>query len=156
MKNLPESRKLFFHDLLYAGILQAYRIQHSGRALRKARKGISRTFFYRRAFEGNRAQNIQVIKLLKLFSESKGTRSRYNRIVQFDSGKSCLDAYHTISFHGNTGPSVQMRFIPERIFREQPMQAPNPQPIRSSKLNCPSSTISYTARSIASGPQEKA
>ena len=47
-----------------------------------------------------------------------------------------------------------MRFVPYFVLHEQPMHAPKPQPMRYSKLNWPSVRhLSYTARSIGSGPQ---
>ena len=37
----------------------------------------------------------------------------------------------------NTGPSLQTRFGPLLVWMVQPTQAPKPQAIRASKLNCP-------------------
>ena len=61
---------------------------------------------------------------------------------------------HMISSFSSTGPSRQIRLYPVIVLQLQPMQAPKPQPIRSSKENWPDVfTARYTARSIGSGPQ---
>ena len=53
-----------------------------------------------------------------------------------------------------TGPSLQMRLLPVRVLQEQPMQAPKPQPMRSSKLIWPEVWLAlYKAFSMGSGPQ---
>ena len=41
----------------------------------------------------------------------------------------------TIKKMSITGPSLQIRLLPYLVLQEQPMQAPKPQPMRSSKLN---------------------
>ena len=65
-----------------------------------------------------------------------------------------LLVYHMTSPFVNTGPSLQMRLLPYLVLHEQPMQAPKPQPMRSSNESCPScGTASHNARSIGSGPQ---
>ena len=66
-----------------------------------------------------------------------------------------LNSYsHKSSLRRKTGPSLQTLFGPEAVCIEQPIQAPNPQPMRSSKLNSPSpGHARYTAFSIGIGPQ---
>jgi hypothetical protein len=58
-----------------------------------------------------------------------------------------------ISSFTSTGPSLQIRLFPYFVRQLQPMQAPNPQAIRASKLNCPWEHAFQTARSMGSGPQ---
>ena len=54
------------------------------------------------------------------------------------------------------GPSLQIRLKPVRVLQEQPMQAPKPQPILSSKLSWPEVFEAFhTALSMGSGPQVK-
>ena len=54
----------------------------------------------------------------------------------------------------STGPSLQTLLFPFLVWMEQPMQAPNPQPIRSSKLYWPEvAATDSMARNIGMGPQ---
>ena len=65
-----------------------------------------------------------------------------------------LPQSHNISDFANIGPSLQTLLAPPAVCMVQPMQAPKPQPIRSSKLSSPSHfTERYTERSILTGPQ---
>ena len=75
-------------------------------------------------------------------------------VVHLNAAEDHFCVHHTISSFSSTGPSLQMRLLPYFVSQEQPMQAPKPQPIRSSKLNWPEVLqASYTALSIGSGPQ---
>ncbi len=59
-----------------------------------------------------------------------------------------------ISSFSSTGPSLQIRLFPYFVLQEHPIQAPNPHPIRSSKLRSPEVAAAlYTAFSMGSGPQ---
>ena len=55
-------------------------------------------------------------------------------VIERYSAKVNLCVYHKISSFSRTGPSLQIRLYPVMVLQEQPIQAPNPQPILSSKL----------------------
>ena len=153
---LPKLRKLLLDDLVHAWILEADGVDHTGRALSDTRKLVAVTLLNRRSLEGDGAEDIEIIEIPVFLSVAEGSGGRKNWVCQFDARKLCRDIYHTISSHVKIGPSLQTRLKPCFVFLLQPMQAPKPQPMRASKLNCPSFTLLYTAFSIGSGPQAKA
>ena len=87
------------------------------------------------AFEGEGAQTVDVIQLCKLVAVAKGTAGGDDGVIQRDAAELNPGIYHMISSFSSTGPSLQMRLLPYLVLQVQPMQAPKPQPMRSSKLN---------------------
>mgnify|MGYP002511802348 CR=1 FL=1 len=75
--------------------------------------------------------------LREFISESKRSACGYYRIIKLNSAKIYLCVYHIISSLSSTGPSRQILLLPYLVLQEQPIQAPNPQPILSSKLKLP-------------------
>ena len=156
MEVLPKLRKLLLDDLMHARVLEADGVDHAGRTLRDTRKLVAVTLLDGRSLEGDGAEDIEIIEIPVFLAVAEGSGGRNDRVCQFDARKLCRDIYHTISSHVKIGPSLQTRLKPCFVFLLQPMQAPKPQPMRASKLNCPSFTLLYTAFSIGSGPQAKA
>ena len=70
----------------------------------------------------------------ELIAEAVRAAGRDYGVIENYSVKIYLRVYHIISSFTSTGPSRQMRLLPYLVLQEQPMQAPKPQPIRSSKL----------------------
>ena len=141
-------------DFVHAGILQPHGVDHAAGTLGDAGRGISKTGFFRGSLEGEGAKAVNVVQFGKLIAIAKGAGGGDDRVVQLDAAEIDAQASHRISSFRMTGPSLQMRLYPVRVLQEQPMQAPKPQPIRSSKLNWPEVLqASYTALSIGSGPQ---
>ena len=165
VENLPQMGQFLPAHRVQPRILQPHGIQHAVRAFRNAGQRISVTGFQRRSLERNGTQNVQVIQLCEFPAEPEGAAGRNHRIVQRNAGKRHTQSvlcifhpallYHMISSRIRTGPSLQIRFVPYFVLQLHPIQAPKPQPMRSSKLNCPSSASGQTARSIGSGPQAK-
>ena len=58
----------------------------------------------------------------------------YNRIVKLQSAEIHTQSAHFTSSFSNTGPSLQMRLFPYNVSHVHPIHAPNPHPIRASKL----------------------
>ncbi len=149
-----EFGQFFFNHVLYAGILKAHRVDHACFAFGNSGCGIAKARFLCGAFEGKRAKQIDIIPGGEFIAVSKGAACRNNRIVQRDPAEVDLGIYHRISSFSRTGPSLQMRLFPYLVLQLQPIQAPNPHAIRSSKLNCPDVVVAaYTAFSMGSGPQ---
>ena len=161
MKHLGQLRKLLLQDLVHAGILQSHAVQHPFRAVRDPRRRIAESRLGSRPLEAERAQHIDVVELREFPAVPEGAARSHDRVIEFDPAKAGLhvhipSVYHMISLLSSTGPSLQIRLLPYFVSQEQPIHAPNPQPIRSSKLNQPgmgSGAVSQTARSIGSGPQ---
>ena len=147
-------REFFGYDFVHAGILQPHGVDHAAGTLGDAGGGISKTGFFRGSLEGEGAKAVDVIQFGKLITVAKGAGGGDDRVVQLDAAEIDAQASHRISSFRMTGPSLQMRLYPVRVLQEQPMQAPKPQPIRSSKLIWPEVRVAlYTALSIGSGPQ---
>ena len=135
VKALSQLRKFLGNDLFHTGILQPHGVDHAAGTLGDAGRGISEAGFFRGSLEGEGAEAV-------------------DRVVQLDAAEVHAQASHRISSFRMTGPSLQMRLYPVRVLQEQPIQAPKPQPIRSSKLIWPEVRVAlYTALSIGSGPQ---
>ena len=158
-----QRRKLHGQDFVHAGILKAYGIDHAGGAFRDPRRRIAEPGMQGGPFEGKGSQAVDIIKLRKFLSKAEGAAGGDHGIVQFPSGKrdfcvsfrrSVFLAHHKISSLSSTGPSLQIRLYPLIVLQLQPMQAPKPQPIRSSKLNWPLVFATrLIARNIGMGPQ---
>ena len=73
----------------------------------------------------------------KLIAKAEGAAGGDNGVVHLNTAEGHFCIHHTISSFSSTGPSLQIRLLPYFVLQEQPMQAPKPQPIRSSKLNWP-------------------
>ena len=73
--------------------------------------------------------------ILKPGSYPEFKRDEVEEYVRIYSAKFSCQIYHIISSLTSTGPSRQILLLPYLVLQEQPMQAPKPQPMRSSKLN---------------------
>ena len=154
MKYLLELWQLRFDHRVHAGVLQPHRVQKTARVLRDAGGGVSKAGLPGRALEREGAQHIDVVQLRELIAKAEGAAGGDDGVVHLNAAEDHFCVHHTISSFSSTGPSLQMRLLPYFVSQEQPMQAPKPQPIRSSKLNWPEVLqASYTALSIGSGPQ---
>ena len=165
-EDFPQCGQFVRNHMLHAGILQADGIQHSVRAFRNARRRVAEARLQGRAFERKGSQAVYIIKFVKFSSVAESAARRNHRIIKADSAKlggnirfrsACgflFSIYHMISSLSKTGPSLQILLFPYFVLQEQPMQAPKPHPIRSSKLSCPEVFASASiAFSMASGPQ---
>ena len=140
--------------MIHTGVLQAHRIEHAARALRDAGRGIAEARLPGGSLEGEGSQAVDVVELGKLAAVTEGAACGNHRIVQLNPAEVHAGIYHTISSFVSTGPSLQMRLLPYFVSQVQPMHAPKPQPMRSSKLYSPEVAARlYTAFSIGSGPQ---
>ena len=154
MEDAAHFGELLRDDLLHTGVLKPDGVDHTRGALGDARRGIAEAGLKGRALEGKRTENVDVVKLGKFIAEAERAAGGDDRIVDLNTRKIYLQLFHRISSFTSTGPSRQMRLLPVTVLQEQPMQAPKPQPIRSSKLYCPEVTVApCRARSIGSGPQ---
>ena len=154
VKNFTKTGQFVADDRVDPGVLQADCVQHAGGALRNAREGIARARLRGRALEGEAAEKVDIVDAGKLQAVAEGSRGGQNGIVQFDAAELHVQASHSSSSFRKTGPSLQTRFIPLTVGLLQPMQAPKPQPIRTSKASSPGAWVaSHTARSIPSRPQ---
>ena len=154
MKYLLELRQLRFDYRVHAGVLQAHSVQQTARVLRDTGGGVSEAGLPGRTLERKGAQHIDVVQLRKLIAKAEGAAGGDDGVVHLNTAEGHFCIHHTISSFSSTGPSLQIRLLPYFVLQEQPMQAPKPQPIRSSKLNWPEVLQAlYTAFSIGSGPQ---
>ena len=131
--------KFFIYNSLDARILQAYGIYHAGAAFGNSRCRISEPSVLCGTLKRKCTEYIYVIKLCKFISVSEGSGSRNNGICKLCTAKVNNSVYfsHMISSFMRTGPSLQILLFPVTVLHEQPIHAPKPQPILSSKLNCP-------------------
>ncbi len=120
--------------MLNTGILQPDRIYHTVFAFGNSWCGITEAGVLCGALKRKRAENVYIVKILKLIAESECAACGNNGIIHMHSAKINGKIYHIISSLSSTGPSLQIRLLPYFVWHEQPMQAPKPQPIRSSKL----------------------
>ena len=141
-------------DRLYARVLKPHGVDHTGVALGDAGSGIAESRLPGGALEGEGSQAVDVVEGGKLLAVAEGAAGGDHRVVQDNAGQRYLCIYHMISSFSSTGPSTQMRLLPYLVLQLQPMQAPKPQPIRSSKLRRPLvGAALYTAFSMGRGPQ---
>ena len=146
--------KFFLNDGPDTGILKSDRIEHPAFAFRNPRRRIPEARLTRGSLEGERAQSVDIVPLGELVTVSKRSAGRNHRVVQWNPAEIDIQFSHRISSFRNTGPSLHTRLFPSVVLHEQPMQAPKPQPIRSSRLNSPSPAHCFrTAFSIGMGPQ---
>ena len=108
-------------------------IDHTRLALRDAGRGVTEARLLGRTLEGERTEDVDVVEIFELVAEAKGTTGGDHGIIQLQPTQNygCI-SYHITSSFNRTGPSLQMRLLPYLVLHEQPMQAPKPQPIRSS------------------------
>ena len=137
MEALCQTRQLLANDLLHAGVLETDGIDHACRALCNTGRGIAEAGILGGTLKGKGAKAVDIVKLGKFIAVAEGTRCGDHGIVKLDTAKGNLGVYfsHMISSFTSTGPSLQIRLLPVTVLQEQPMQAPKPQPMRSSKLN---------------------
>ena len=157
MIDLPQLGQLFFDHLVHPGILQTDGIEQAHFALGNTGCGVAETGIFGGALQAHGAQKIQIIIFGKLIAEAKSAAGGDDGVIQLP-----IPQFHSQSAHSNftsllsiTGPSTQMRLLPTRVSQLQPMQAPKPQPIRSSKESWPGLPQACTARSMGMGPQAK-
>ena len=154
VEHLPQPGQLLGDDGVRAGILQPHGVQQPAVVLRDAGGGVAEPGLAGGALEGEGAQHVDVVELRELIAVAEGTAGGDDGVIQPDTAEGDCRVYHRISSFCRTGPSLQMRLVPYFVRQLQPMQAPKPQPMRSSKLNCPEvPQCCHTARSMASGPQ---
>ena len=154
MKPLFQPGQLLCNDGVHAGVLQPHGVQQTACVLRDAGRWIAEPGLPRGPFEGEGSQQVDIVQLRKFIAVPEGTAGGDDGVVQRQAAESHLCIHHMISSFSSTGPSLQIRLLPYFVLQEQPMQAPKPQPIRSSKLNWPEVVQApYTAFSIGSGPQ---
>lgn len=170
MEKSLQARQLLGDHGVDARVLQPHGIDHARRTFGNAGRGVSEARIARGALERERPEDVDVVKIPELVAVPERTAGRHDRVVQSQAAQAdghirsgffrrpvlCdeLLVYHMTSPFVNTGPSLQMRLLPYLVLHEQPMQAPKPQPMRSSNESCPSCcTASHNARSIGSGPQ---
>ena len=170
MEKSLQARQLLGDHGVDARVLQPHGVDHARRTFGDAGRGVPEARIARGALERERTEDVDIVKIPEFVAVSERTAGRNDRVVQLQTAQgdghirgrfSCrpvlcdeLLSYHMISPFVNTGPSLQMRLLPYLVLHEQPMQAPKPQPMRSSNESCPSCcTASHNARSIGSGPQ---
>ena len=154
VKAFFEPRELLAYNLVHSGILEPDGVYHAGGALRYSRCRIAETRLFRRTLERKSSEAVYVIELSKFVSVAECARCRDNGIVELFAAKIYAQSAHIISSLSITGPSLQILLLPVSVLHEQPMHAPKPQPMRSSKLYCPGVfMILCIARNIGSGPQ---
>ena len=154
VEHLRKLREFLRDDFVDAGVLQAHRVDEALGAFGDARCGVSEPRFAGRALQGDAAEAVDVVKLCKLVAEAEGAACGDDRIVQFETGQGHVRVHHKTSSLISTGPSLQTLLFPFFVFMEQPIQAPNPQPIRSSKLYWPDVLATDSiALNIGRGPQ---
>ena len=154
IKAFFQLRQLLCDYLFHSRILQAYSVYHSRRTLGDTRSRISEARLLRSALERKGTEDIYVIQLCELISVPEGARSGDNGVIKLDTAQIHTQSAHSISSLFSTGPSLHIRLYPVSVLHEQPIQAPKPQPIRSSKLNCPEVlTALFSALNIGIGPQ---
>ena len=154
MEYRPQLGQLLGDYGVHAGILQADGVEHAAGCLRDARGGIAEARFAGRTLEGEGSQAIDIVIGRELMAVAEAAGGGDERVVELDPAERNAQSSHRISSFRNTGPSLQTRRGPFTVCFVQPMQAPKPQPMRTSKLSCPSAGLfSAAARSIASGPQ---
>ncbi len=137
-----------------AGILQPNGVYHACRTFRDTRRRVAETGFFCRSLERKGAEDVDVIQFRKFIPIAECTAGGDDGIFQRQAAEGYACFYHRISSFSSTGPSLQMRLLPYFVWQEQPMHAPKPQPMRSSKLNCPLVFVqAERAFSIGSGPQ---
>ena len=147
-------RQLLRQHPLHAGILQSYRVEHSGRALCNTGGRIAEAGFLGGTLEGEGPQAVDIVQFRELIAVAEGTAGRNHLIIQLNTRQIHPQIYHIISSFSSTGPSLQIRLLPYLVLQLHPIHAPNPQPIRSSKLSRPEVVVAlYTAFSIGRGPQ---
>ena len=154
MKHLPQGGQLVGDHLIHPRVLQPDGVQHARGAFGDARRRIAEAGLPGRSLEGEGSQAVDIVPLGKLIAEAEGSAGRDHRIVQLQAAEITGQSSHRISSLSSTGPSRQMRFAPSFVLQVQPMHAPKPQPILSSKENWPPVLVfSHTARSMGFGPQ---
>ena len=139
MEALGQAGQFLGNNLIHAGILQADGIDHARAALGDTGSGISETGILGSSLEGKATQTVDIIQLGELIAVAEGAAGGDDGVVHLDAaeGHASVTDYlsHRISSLTSTGPSLQMRLLPVTVLQEQPMQAPKPHPMRSSKLN---------------------
>ena len=154
MEDLLKLRDLFGDNGFYTGILKTDGIEHTLGTFRDTRRGITEARILGRTLEGERTEAVDVIKLSKFIAEAERTAGGNDRVIDLDTAKIYFCVYHITSSFLSTGPSRQIRLLPYFVLQVQPMQAPKPQPMRSSKLSSPLVLeASESALSIGIGPQ---
>ena len=154
IKTLFELRELFAYNLVHSGILEPDGVYHAGGAIRYSRGRIAKARLFRCALERKGSEAVYVIELRKFVSVAECAGRRDNGIVKLLAAQIHAQSAHIISSLSITGPSLQILLLPVSVLQEQPMHAPKPQPMRSSKLYCPGVfMILCIARNIGSGPQ---
>ena len=156
MEALGKAGQLLGDDLVHTGVLQTHGVDHARSAFCDTGGGIAKAGVTGGSLEGERAEAVDVVELGELVAVAKRAAGGDDGVIQLNAaeGHPRVHLSHMISSLQSTGPSLQMRLLPVTVLQEHPMQAPKPQPMRSSKLNWPPVSVArYTALSIGSGPQ---
>ena len=154
VKNFPQPGQIPGDHRLHPRVLQAHGVEHPGGRLSDAGGGVAEARVPGGALEGECPQAVDVVQLRELHPVPEGAAGGDHRVIQPDAGEHHARIYHMISSFSSTGPSLQMRLLPYFVLQLHPIQAPKPQPIRSSKLSRPEEAAApHTAFSMGSGPQ---
>ena len=156
MENLCQLWKFLCNYRINSRVLKSHCIYHSVRTFCNSRCWISEARLQCGSFKGESSKTVYVVKFRKLVAVTEGAGSGNYRVVKCYAAKACLNIYHMISSLSRTGPSLQILLFPYFVLHEHPMQAPNPQPILSSKLYWPEVfAMPSIALNIGIGPQVK-
>ena len=152
--DLPQPGQLLRQHPVDAGVLEPHGVEHPALGLGDAGGGVAEPGLPCGALDADSPQAVDVIPLGELVAEAEGAAGGDDGVLQPDPAEGDRCFHHRISSFSSTGPSRQMRLFPYLVLQVQPMQAPKPQPIRSSKLNWPEVfEVPYTAFSMGPGPQ---
>ena len=117
--NKEKVSQLFADHRIDARILQPDGIYHPRRTLGDAGRGVAEASLARRPLEGERPENVDVVKILVLVAVAERTAGRHDRIIQPKAAQRHRRievflgfVYHIISSFFNTGPSLQIRLAP--------------------------------------------
>ncbi len=139
---------------VHPGVLQAHGVEHAHGRLRNPGAGVALPGVEGGALEGEGAQQVQVVQVCKILAKAKGAAGRDDGVGKCDAAQVDRSVYHPSTSRVKTGPSLHTRWGPSVVKTVQPMQAPKPQPIRSSRLNSPlPGACLQMAFSMAVGPQ---
>ena len=126
-------RQLVSNHVLHAGVLQAHGVQHPIRRFGDAGGGVAKTGGKGGALKGEGAQAVDIVKFGKLLPVAKAPAGGNDGVIEPDPAQVHRQIHHSNSSFRNTGPSLHTRLGPNRVSMEQPMQAPKPQAMRSSR-----------------------
>ena len=135
MKTFCKLGQFFADHLIHAGVLKTDGVDHACGAFGNAGGGVAEAGLQGGSLEGEGPQNVDIVQFGKFIAEAEGSAGGDDRVVHLNAAEGDFCIHHMISSFSSTGPSLQIRLFPYLVLQEHPMQAPNPHPMRSSKLN---------------------